>query len=360
MDNRLESKTAARGPRIAIIGCGAVAELYHGPALEVLEAAGLARVTTVVDRSEARTTVLQGRFPTAKAFAEIRDASDYDFALVATPPSQHAKDVQFLMSKGAGVLCEKPIATGMEDAKALVDAVNEVQGFCSIGQFRRWFPAVRAVRELIEKRSFGELRDVRAFEGGPFKWPVTSGAIFDRSASGGGVMMDIGIHAVDLFRLWLGEPDHSSYEDDACGGVEINAVAAFTYPGGSRAELRLSWDWGRPNVYEFDFDGAVLRWNPSSATRLDLQPRGMSGWFVSELHAKGPSDQYPIGTPATSYLGAFTNQWIDVLAAYASKAPPPVSAEDARRSLDLVLGCYRVRSQIAMPWAEVAGVRDGA
>ena len=165
--------------------------------------------------------------------------------------------------------------------------------------------------------------------------------------------MDIGIHALDLLRQWLGELKVVEYADDAEGGVEINASARLSSPLCSDVSLRMSWDWKLPNFYEFKFERGRLRWPTSTATRVLFHANGADRWVDGNVHENGASDWNPVGPVSTSHTAAFTQQWIDVISALKSGAAPPVPPSDAARSLGLVLACYKDRKPLGRPWADV-------
>lgn len=349
------NKAASEPVNIALVGCGAVSELSHAPALGLIEGMKLGRVTHLIDPSPARRQKLLQFFPNATAADSVSGADRVDLALVATPPGNHAETVEQLASRGIGMLCEKPIAVSQEHADRIVAATEGAGVFCSIGQFRRWFPAVGTIRSIIRAGSMGELLSVRGMEGGLFRWPVASGAIFNKAQSGGGITMDIGIHALDLLRLWLGELEVDEYADDAEGGVEINARATLSSPVCPKATLRMSWDWRLPNFYEFQFERARLRWPTTTGNRLLIRVEGSERWVDGNVHEEGASDWNPVGPVSATQAATFTQQWVDVIGAFRNGDPPPVPPSDAARSLALVLACYGAKKPMGRPWADVPG-----
>src|SRR3546814_11375224 len=72
-----------------------------------------------------------------------------------------------------------------------------------IGMVRRFLPAARMIRDMLENHALGTLKHIEIFEGGPFDWPISSPRYF--SPGNGGVLEDIGTHSLDLLRWWMEE-----------------------------------------------------------------------------------------------------------------------------------------------------------
>src|SRR5438552_10737474 len=110
----------------------------------------------------------------------------------------------------------------------------------------------------------GPLRSIFCFEGGPFDWPVASYRYFSRSEAGGGVLLDIGTHCLDLLIWWFGMPSDITYVDDSMGGIEANCFLVLQYAD-FEARIRLSRDWGQPNLYRLEGDHGSISWTVNDA-----------------------------------------------------------------------------------------------
>src|SRR4029450_5992570 len=106
----VEPMTRPNPVRVALVGCGAVARLYYGPALSELSRAGRVRVDVLVDPDFASAESLQAQFPGARF---QRDAAGLagdrvDLAIVASPPGHHATQTIRLLRGGVSVRCGEP------------------------------------------------------------------------------------------------------------------------------------------------------------------------------------------------------------------------------------------------------------
>jgi predicted dehydrogenase len=230
--------------KVAVVGCGAVVEELHLPALTELERRGYLRVACLVDPKADRVKSLQRVFPKARVHQDAEVAyreNSVDLTLITTPPAFHAKAASMAMSRGSHVLCEKPLASSLAEAEAMVTEAQRYGVLLAVGFTRRFFPNLREARELIEVRALGEPMHFVVREGKVYDWPVASESPF-RRASGGGVLLDLGSHVLDTLCWFFGEPVIRSCEDDAlASGVEANCRVDMAFPN-ARGAMQLSWD----------------------------------------------------------------------------------------------------------------------
>ena len=118
------------GIRVAIVGCGAVAEKYHMPIIAGHEKAQL---SALVDRNESRASELAKAYgvPLVAQDLSTLNASNTDAVILCTPPFHHAPAALELLAKGIHVLVEKPIATNAADAKKMVQTAKAHQAVLS-------------------------------------------------------------------------------------------------------------------------------------------------------------------------------------------------------------------------------------
>jgi predicted dehydrogenase len=128
---------------LAIVGCGAVVEELHVPAIRRLARLGAVKVAMLVDRSEVQTARLKSFFPGAAHFDDLAAAfssGHADVALIASPPSFHRAHVETALQHRCHVLCEKPLATTAGDVAELSRLSSKAQLRLMVGLTRRFFP----------------------------------------------------------------------------------------------------------------------------------------------------------------------------------------------------------------------------
>ena len=348
----------------AIVGCGALAELYYAPALKGLQSAEPIRVAALIDPNASRRAVLSKSFPEARLVSAVEELKpgEADLAIVASPQKFHAAQTIALLRAGLHVLCEKPMASTVQEASAMVAASVENKRLLSVGLFRRFFPTSRMVRELVTGGALGKPVSFEWMEGGPFNWPAASPSFFQKSASPGGVFADIGTHVLDLLLWWFGEPESFDYEDDALGGIEANARLRLRFANGVSGSLRLSRDTAILNGTRLRFERGSVWFQGASADSVVVQLDGCSHVARASLHAipaLGGGVGTGFGAPARTYSQSFMEQILNLCQATRGEADLVVSGMDAVRGMELIGCCYAARRVMPMPWLnreEQAGV----
>jgi len=356
---------ATRPLRIALAGCGAVSSQYYAPALQELQRAGEVVLTAVFDPDRGSAERLAAQFPAvvvADSFDALQ-AAVFDLAVVASPPTLHACQSIQLLRAGRAVLCEKPMATTLVDARAMVEAAAESQAVLAVGMVRRFFPAAEFIRDTIALGVLGELSSFDLAEGSAdFGWPVTSPSYFKRQQAGGGVLMDIGVHVLDLLTWWLGEPVALEYADDAMGGIEANCLVSCAYASGLQGKVRLSRD--APLANEFTLRGSKgwLRWSANVADAVEIGLQGSTHLLEASLRRAGRAGS-PLrsAAPAYNFEQSFVSQLRNVAGAVRGREALRVPASDALAAIRQLEHCYDHRSLLALDWlgdAEIERARQ--
>lgn len=345
---------------VAVIGCGALTALFYAPALQLLAKRERINVAALIDPVPAQTAAMAPRFPGARCGQGLSDMpSHVDLAIIVSPPGYHAEQTIAMLERGVHVLCEKPMAGTSAECDAMIEAARRADRLLSVGHFKRFFPATRHIKELVETRALGAVRSFRFLEGGKFGWPARSRTFFERRGGQGGVLIDMGAHALDLALWWFGDPSAVTCEDDAMGGVESNAFVRLSYANGVRGEIRLSRDWEMPNRYFIAFERGWVAWDPIDANHVEL------GWgeryaLHAALHERLPAFGYStLGAPARTRHQSFAVQVKNVLDAVRGHAALDVTGEDGRRVIALIEDCYARSTLIAMPWMSQAEQNKG-
>lgn len=330
--------TSPAGSRtLALVGCGAIAESFHLPALKAL---GRDRVSVIlVDPSEARARKLGEAFG-VDAWVSSHEAlpDGVDGAILATPHHLHVPIALDLVGRGVGVLSEKPLGTSVAEVEALGEAAAASGAVVAVNQTRRFIPACIEIRRRIEEGHFGDLVSAELAEGDRFGWPAATPSMFGSRSGGRGVLLDIGVHALDLASWWFG-PDGSveRYADDSFGGSEAAVQAGFRWSG-APVTLRLSWLAKQANRYVLQGTRETLVWSIYDLDRITVQPEGGA-----------PRVERLSGAPG-GFADLAPRVLEDFLSALDGTAPPAVGVDDALPALRLIETCYEERTRLDMPW----------
>lgn len=136
-------------------------------------------------------------------FDEIVNNKDIDIVYVVTPNSLHREFVVRAAKAGKHVMCEKPMATSVEDCKVMIKACQDAGVQLGIGYRLHFEPFTQEVMRIGQKKVFGDVRFIQTnfgfTIGDPTQWRLK------RAMSGGGPLMDVGIYCVQASRYVLGE-----------------------------------------------------------------------------------------------------------------------------------------------------------
>lgn len=198
--------------RIGLMGCGIIAYYGHGPA--ITETPGL-ELTSIYDPNPDALAKMKERFPQAQAFtdSEAFFQSGIDAITVASPAPSHLNNVEDAARHGKHVLCEKPLAMTEDEIERQIEIMDEAGLMFATAFCYRFSPVALKIKELIEQKAIGEVRSSRLVYiwncHGRYEWTPDGQRIESPRRVGrmleGGVMVDCGVHQIDLSRFWIGE-----------------------------------------------------------------------------------------------------------------------------------------------------------
>ena len=260
---------------------------------------------------------------------------DFDAAIVAVPQSHHHHICIALLAAGKHVLVEKPLATTAAEANELVAAARESSGSLSVAQMRRQLHVNRWLHRVVGSEQLGSLRSASVEEGSPDTWDAATSVHLLRESAGGGVLIGIGVHSLDLLTWWFGDLVVERYLDDNLGGVEANAQVELRTTTGATVLVELSQTRTLRNVATFQFDAGDVEVSLHSnelhraprlrrALRFHADPQAFGDLFVSQLH-----------------------EWLADIADGGKRLPKAV---DGARTQALIADCYQQRQLLCYPW----------
>ena len=198
--------------------------------------------------------------------AEAEDlvaAPEVDAVVVCSPTAQHRRDVELAARHGRHVLCEKPLATTIEDGRAMVAATAAAGVQLHVAFVARMLPAVRRLKAAVDSGQIGVVVGIRGRNRGrPPLPPQYPGWITTRADSGGGALIDHSVHLTDLVRHVTGQEVAEVAAETGSllwsAGVEDCALLSLRLTGGAVAGLDPSWSVPSGNPWDYDFLLEVL------------------------------------------------------------------------------------------------------
>jgi UDP-N-acetylglucosamine 3-dehydrogenase len=315
------------------VGMVSFAHVHSPPYAAVLTDLDIADFVGITDEDADRGREAAERY--GVRFFESADSLFHkaEAVVVCSENKNHARDVIPALQSGVHVLCEKPIATTVEDARAMIQA-SETSGSQLRTAFPvRYLPSVVRAREVVRGGSLGRILALNGTNHGQ----IPGGWFLDPELTGGGAVMDHTVHLADLLRWMLDVEVKSVYaEVDSFFGAEATddaAILTLELEGGPIADgtfATIDPSWSRGDGYP-TWGDVTLRIAGTSGV-LNIDP------FARPLR----TFDHESGTPAWSYTGEDMNALMlaDFLRGVAEDDPAGASGLDGLRTLEIVLAAY--------------------
>jgi predicted dehydrogenase len=236
-----------RKPRLGFLGVGWIGRNR----MEAIAKTGIAQIMGIADAAEANATEAGKLAPDAERVASLEGLLnlDLDGVVIATPSAMHAEQAIEALESGLAVFCQKPLARTREETQTVVDAARRNDRLLAVDLSYRFTSGIQQLRRVVQSGELGRIFAVdlvfhNAY--GPDKaW------FYDFQLAGGGCVMDLGIHLVDL-AMWVldypgvahttgrlfhqGEPLRAPIRN-----VEDYATARLDLETGASVQLNCSW-----------------------------------------------------------------------------------------------------------------------
>ena len=320
--------------RVAIVGCGLIGQ-------KRARALAGAQLTACADLERERAEALARTAPGAVASDDWRaaiDRADVDIVIVATTNDMLAEVSRAAVAAGKHVLVEKPGARSVAEIDTVIEAATRHGRLVRVGFNHRYHPAVRKARELFEAGALGEMMFIRGRYGHGGRIGYDKEWRANPALSGGGELIDQGVHLIDLSRWFLG--DFTAIDGFAHAyfwqmPVDDNAFLLLRTPREQTAFLHVSCtEW--KNLFSLEIYGKDAK----------LHIEGLGGSYGVErlafykmLPEMGPPDttiwEYPGGDQSWGL------EFAEFLEDIRLDRTPTASLADARASLAVVEEVHR-------------------
>ncbi|MCC2548619.1 Gfo/Idh/MocA family oxidoreductase [Hymenobacter sp. BT175] len=261
----------------AIVGLGKFATQQIMPNFKDCQHA---RITALVSGSPEKARKLAREYGVAEKsvysyenFDSIKDNPEVDIVYIILPNGLHAEYTIRAARAGKHVLCEKPMATSVEDCQKMIDACNKAGKKLMIAYRAHYEPFNLDAVERIRKGELGKLRAITSDHGRPVKPTEEKADVWrvDKKLAGGGSLMDIGIYALNAARYLTGEEpeevtaqEFSDKSDPRFKEVEDNIHFTLRFPSGVLASCTSSYSYAEVKRGRAFGDKAWLDLDPLS------------------------------------------------------------------------------------------------
>lgn len=269
-----EDATRNRPVRVGIVGCGGIGT-HHMRRLQRQDCEFVGGVDISADAREAFSE--EFGVPTYDSFDHLVDA-DVEAVIVTTPNKYHETCAVEALDAGVAVLLEKPLAHTLESAERIADAADASDAFAMLGYHNRFRQGAQVLTAHQAEGRFGDVTHVEANYIRRRGVPGRGSWFTTKDIAGGGSLIDIGVHALDLALHFLQFPEVvevsgqtrsefgtrddytylSMYGPDTDGGhfdVDDSASAFVRFADGSTMSLEVAWATNRPPTNEFFIRG---------------------------------------------------------------------------------------------------------
>ena len=178
----------------------------------------------------------------------LLDLPGLDAVIVSSPIQFHEEAVLAAFTAGKHVLCEKPLAGTVEACRRMVEASRRASKVLATGFNHRYYPSIKFLKKVVDEGQIGTIDHLRIFGGHDGLHNFRADWQYKAPVSGGGAMMDVGIHMTDLARYVMGDISEvygiASNRVWQVQGSEDNALAIFKSPSGVPAVYHATWtEW---------------------------------------------------------------------------------------------------------------------
>ncbi len=237
--------------RIGVIGCGGIANGKHMPAEKKNPNAEMVAFCDIIEERAIKANKEYGN-ETSKVYTDYKELlkdKSIDAVLVLTHNSEHCRITVDALNAGKHVLCEKPMAMNYEEAKKMIEARDRSGKILTIGYQNRFRPESLYLKDLAKEDYFGEVYYAEAIAIRRRAVP-TWGVFIDEKKQGGGPLIDIGTHALDLTLFAM-----NNYEPAYCVGKTYHKLNKQTNTGNAWGD----WDTEKFTAEDSAFGFVVMK-----------------------------------------------------------------------------------------------------
>jgi predicted dehydrogenase len=310
--------------RLGLIGAGGIAQTY----VQALADSATAELVGVADVRDSAAAALAERSgcPGFRSFEDLLDEVECEGAIVCTPPVTHPEICCAVLDRGVNVLCEKPLAVGLGEARAMVAAAERSGTQLTMASKFRYACDVVEAKSIVAS---GVIGDVVLFENAfTSRVEMKSRWNSDPTISGGGVLVDNGTHSVDILRYFLGPlAEIQTIEGRRVQDIPVeDTVRVFVRSAtGVMGSIDLSWSLNKELPYYISVYG--------SAGTLHV------GWKESKFR-RADDKEWTVFGSGYDKVQAFRSQIDNFVRSVRGLEPPLIALADALASVEVIDAAY--------------------
>jgi len=339
-----------RAVRVGVVGCGQIARESHIPNYVT---SPKARLTALCDMEENVAKALCEKYGVKHFFTDYRELFDnnlVDAISVCVPTNLHSEVVTAAAEHGIHILCEKPLASNLKEADEILAAVSKNKVKFAVGYNRRFLPNLMLTKRYLEKGKIGKpiLARASTITMGPYQ-PQIDVAKYPKEAQRRmGCLLDSGAHLADLMIWLLGKPIEvnsvlSTYYEGVT--VDDSAIMLTKFESGTLGSIHVAW-LDLPNFKATENMRRIEIIGTQGLVESDCLGPSLSFYNKNSLTSKikGKTWITPVKfdprIPQEALAWSFNKEIEIFLDSVIKNRPTPVTGEQARESLRLILAAY--------------------
>ena len=313
--------------KVAIIGCGFMG-FTHAETYLSMSNVELVGMCGMKERDRKR--VVDRGIPYFETMEQMIAEAKPEVINICLPTHLHKEMTVKAASAGIHVICEKPMAGNLADAKEMIQVCKQNKVRLFIAHVLRFFPSYQNIAAHVRRGEIGDLGviNTRRVVAHPGKEP---GSWYNDDAKSGGVVMDLMIHDTDFVSSLLGEAD-TIYALKRKTAEKQYALVTIKFMNGTIANMEALWGYAGPLTFSCRISGrkGVIRFNSESSSSIrtikDMQEEALSGSATEAVRLQSPLLRDPYQTQLEHFITCIKDG-----------AEPVISEYDAYKALHLSL-----------------------
>ena len=301
--------------------------------------------------------VCSGHAVTAKEFArkwnipkhttdmkEAIEDPETEVIVIGLPNYLHKEAIFLACNAGKSILCTKPLAMNAREAKEMLDAVEKAGVFHGYLEDLAYTPKTLKTVEMVKNGSLGRILWTRSREAHP---GPHSAWFWDKTKSGGGALVDLGCHCIEIGRNFIGKDirpvEVMCWADTQVKPIdaEDHAIALIKYESGAISQVEVSWNFrgGMDLRDEVSGTEGTVRLDHWLRTGFEVFTSGKTDKYVSEKSESESGWLFPVGDEVNA-LG-YTDMFADMLDSMENGKQPYESFYDGYVVNSIIDACYK-------------------
>ena len=330
--------------KVTMLGTGLIGMFYT---MTLHNQRGADRVHAVYSRREERATTFAEEWNIPHATTDLAEAINHpetDTVVIGLPNNLHLKAVELAAEAGKGILCTKPLGRTAEEAKAMLDIVENAGVFGGYLEDLVYPPKTLKALELVQNGALGKILWVRSRETHP---GPHSDWFWDLEQAGGGAIVDMGCHCIEIIRNFVGKDNKPlevmCWADTLVHPIdaEDHGIALIRFESGAMGQFEVSWAFrgGMDLRDEVSGSEGTIWLNHWLRTGFEMFTAVGQGGYVAEKAESDTGWLFPVGDEVAE-LG-YRDMFLDMFNAIDEGREPLETFYDGYVVNAIIDACYK-------------------